>query len=122
VAQGEAGGCVFRPLNALQTELKRRGLNAAWYALTYRGYQVNGESAEITQVRRMSEMPDHFEEFQDVLATAAGNRARSEAREFSRATIHVIPDSLLNADPLKAITELMAPGVVRRKSPHGAVP
>ena len=58
VAQGEGGGSVFRSLDALQTELKRRGLNDAWYALTYRGYQVNGDSAEITQDRRMSEMPD----------------------------------------------------------------
>jgi hypothetical protein len=106
----------------LQTELKRRGLNDAWYALNYKGYQVNGDSAEITQVRRMREMHDHFEESQDMLAAATVNRARSEAREFSCATIHVIPDSLLNADALKAITELMAPRVVQRKSPREAVP
>ena len=43
VAQGEAGAPVFRSPEALQIELKRRGLNDAWYALTYRSHQVNGE-------------------------------------------------------------------------------
>jgi hypothetical protein len=122
LAQREAGPHDNRSCEELRVRLQRQGLNDAFYALTYRGYQLNGESAEITQVRRVSEMPDHFDEFQVLLAAAAGNRARSEARDFSRTTIHVIPDSLLNADPVEAITELMAPRVVRRKSPHGAVP
>jgi hypothetical protein len=122
LAQREAGPPAIHSPEELRVCLERHGLSAAWFAQTYRGYQVNGESAEITRVRRMSEMADHFEEFQDLLAAAAGNRARSEARAFSRTTIHVIPDSLINADPLKAITELMTPRVAQRKSPPGTVP
>jgi hypothetical protein len=122
LAQREAGPPVIRSPEELRVCLERHGLSGAWFALTYRGYQVHGESTEITQVRRMSEMPDHFAEFQHLLAEAGGNQARSEARDSSRTTIHIIPDSLLNADPLKAITELMTPRVGQRTSPHGAVP
>ena len=107
VAQGEAGTAVFRSPEALQTELKRRGLNDAWYALTYRGYQVNGDSAEITQVRRITEAYAHVEEFRDMMAMAAGHPPRHEGREFSQVKVEIIPDTLLNADPLKAVSQLI---------------
>jgi len=107
VAQGEAGATVFHSPEALQTELERRGLNDAWYALTYRGYQVNGDSAEITQVRRISEAPDHLEEFQDMMATAAGHPPRHEGRQFSQVKVGIIPDTLLTADPLNAVSQLV---------------
>ena len=107
VAQGEAGAPVFRSPEALQTELKRRGLNDAWYALTYRGYQVNGDSAEITQVRRISEAPAHIEEFQDMMAMAAGHPPRHEGREFSHVKVEIIPDTLLTANPLEAVSQLL---------------
>jgi hypothetical protein len=110
VAQSEAGATVFHCPEALQTELERRGLNDAWYALTYRGYQVNGDSAEITQVRRISEAPDHLEEFQDMMATAAGHPPRHEGREFSQVKVGIIPDTLLTANPLKAVSQLVPEG------------
>ena len=107
VAQGEAGATVFHSPEALQTELERRGLNDAWYALTYRGYQVNGDSAEITQVRRISEAPAHIEEFQDMMATAAGHPPPHEGREFSQVKVGIIPDTLLTANPLNAVSQLV---------------
>ena len=107
VAQGEAGATIFHSPEALQTELERRGLNDAWYALTYRGYQVNGDSAESTQVRRISEAPAHIEEFQYMMATAAGNPPRHEGREFSQVKVGIIPDTLLTANPLNAVSQLV---------------
>jgi hypothetical protein len=113
-AQSEAGRPIIRSPDELRNYLERHGLIDAWYALVSRGYQVNGDSAEITQVRRVSEAPAHIEELQDVMATAAGNPPRSEIRDFSRATVGIIPDALLTADPRKAVTELMVPQDVRK--------
>jgi hypothetical protein len=107
VAQGHRGASVCRSPEALQTELKRRGLNNAWYALTYRGYQVNGDSAEITQVRRISEAPAHIEEFQDMMAKAAGHSSHHEGPELSHVKIEIIPDTLLTANPLNAVSPLV---------------
>jgi hypothetical protein len=107
VAQSEAGATIFHSPEALQTELERRGLNDAWYALTYRGYQVNGDSAETTQVRRISEAPNHIEEFQDMMATAAGHPPRHEGRDFSQVKVGIIPDTLLTANPLNAVSQLV---------------
>ena len=108
VAESEGGGAVFHSPEALQTELKGRGLNDAWYALTYRCYQVNRDSSEITQVRRISEAPAHIEEFQYMMAMAAGHPPRHEGREFSRGQVEIIPDLLLTADPLKAVSQLVS--------------
>lgn len=99
VVQGEAGAPVLLSPEALPIELKRLGLNDAWYALTYRGHKVNGEFGEITQIRRLSAAADHLDELQDVMATAAGRPARYEAVDFSRARVEVIPDTLLAVDP-----------------------
>ena len=107
VAQGEACAPVFRSPELLQTELKRRGLNDAWYALTYRGYQVNGDCGEITQVRRISEAYAHVEEFQGMMAMAAGHPPRREDREFPQVRVEIIPDTLLTVNPLKAISQLV---------------
>ena len=73
---------VFLSPEALHTELKRRGLNDAWYALTFRGHQANGEFVEITQIRRLSEAADHLDELQAVMATAAGRPPRFEDGVF----------------------------------------
>jgi hypothetical protein len=108
VAQREAGAPVFLSPEALHTELKRRGLNDAWYALTYRAHQLNGEFREITQIRRLSEAADHLEELQAVMATAAGIPPRYEGRDFSHAKVEVLSDTLQAADPREAVTRLMA--------------
>src|SRR5262249_15395997 len=63
-ARHQAVEPVGRSPEALQTDLGRDGWRAAWYALTYRGHQVNGGSGEITQIRRLSEAADHLDELQ----------------------------------------------------------
>jgi hypothetical protein len=42
------------------------------------------------------------------MATSTGRLPRSEGRDFSRARVEVIPDTLEDVDPRKAITQLMA--------------
>jgi hypothetical protein len=116
LAQHQAGPPVDRSPKELQTYLKRNGWCAAWYALTYRGYQVNGGFGEITQIRRLSEAADHFDELQAVMATAAGIPPRYEGQDFSHARVDVIPDALQAVDPREAITRLMAEPVVGEKS------
>ncbi len=116
VAQSEAGAPVFLSPEALLTEPRFRGLNAAWYALTYRVHQVNGESVEITQIRRLSDATDHLDELQAVMATAAGRPPRSEDGRFSHARVEVIPDTLQAIDPREAVSRLMADPVVRDRN------
>jgi hypothetical protein len=96
----------------LQTYLKRNGWSAAWYALTYRGHQVNGGFGEITHIRWLSAAADHLDELQDVMATAAGRPPRFEDGDFSHAQVEVIPDTLRGTDPREAITRLIAKPVV----------
>jgi hypothetical protein len=100
----------------LKTYLRRNGWSAAWYALTYLGHPVNGGYGEITQIRRLSEAADHFDEHQAVMATAAGRPPRFEGGKFSRARVEVFPESLQAVDPREAITRLMAEPVVGEKS------
>jgi hypothetical protein len=116
LAQSEAGAAVFLSPEALLTELRCRGLNAAWYALTFRVHQINGESAEITQIRRLSDAADYLDEIQAVMATAADRTPRPEDGGFSHARVDVIPDTLQAVDPREAVTRLMAEPVVRDRS------
>jgi hypothetical protein len=91
----------------LQTCLARSGWRAAWYAVTYQGYQANGGIGEITQIRRLSETADHLDELQAVMATAAGKAPRLEVPDFSHARVKVIPDTMQSMNPREAITILM---------------
>jgi hypothetical protein len=122
LARRQAGPSVDRSPEELQTSLGRNGWRAAWYALTYRMHQVNGELGEITQIRRLSEAADHLDELQAVMARAAGRPPRSEGGDFSHARVEVIPDTLHAVDPRAAITRLMAEPVVGEKcSPTGGL-
>jgi hypothetical protein len=122
LAQSEAGAPGFLAPEALRIELKRRGLKDAWYALTYRGHQFNGEFVEITRIRRLSEAADHLDELQDVMATAAGTPPRDEGRHYSQARVEVIPDTLQAVVPREAVTRLLPrPVVGDRSSPTGGL-
>jgi hypothetical protein len=122
LARDQAGSPVDHSPEELQVDLGRDGCRAAWYALTYRVHQVNGESGEITQIRRLSEAADHLDELHAVMATAAGRPPRSEGRDFSQARVEVIPDTLQAVDPREAITRLMAEPVVGdESSPTGSL-
>jgi hypothetical protein len=122
LAQQQGGPAVDRSPEELQTYLGRYGWTAAWYALTCRGYQANGESGEITQTRLLNDAADHLEELQAVLATAAGRPPRFERVDFSHARVEVIPDTLQSVDRREAITRLMAKPVAGEKSSHAGDP
>jgi hypothetical protein len=110
LARHRAGPPVDRCPEELQTYLGPNHWRTGWYALRYRCHQVNGESTEITQIRRLSEAADHLDELEDVMAAAAGSPPRYEA--FSHARVKSIPDTLQAVDPREAITELMADPIV----------
>jgi hypothetical protein len=110
LARRQAGPLVNRFSEELHAYLGQNGWRAGWYALRYRCHQVNGESTEITQIRRLSEAADHLDELEDVMAAAAGRPPRYEA--FSHARVEIIPDTLQAVDPREAITRLMADPIV----------
>jgi hypothetical protein len=117
-----AGLPVGRSPEALQSDLRRDGWKATWCALTYRGHRVNGGYAEITQIRRLSEAPDHLHEFQAVMATATGRPPRDERLDYSHARVEVIPDALQAVEPREAIIRLLAgPVVGEKRSPTGGL-
>lgn len=116
LARLQAGEPVDCPPEALETDLGRDRWRAAWYALTYRGHQANGGFAVITQIRHLSDVADHLEELQAVMATVAGRPPQYEGRDFSHARVEVIPDTLQAVDPREAIIRLMAGPVVGDKS------
>lgn len=107
LARHGAGGPVIRSPGDLGDYVERHRLSAAWYAVTYRGRQIDGDSAEITQIRHLSDAPAHPGEFLDVMAFLAGNPPRSEKWDFSGAAVRVIPGRLLTVVPSEAITELI---------------
>jgi hypothetical protein len=118
LARHQAGPPVGRSPAELQTDLG----GDAWYALTYRGHQVNGGFGEITQIRRLREAADYLHEFQAVMATAAGRPPRDEGPDCSHARVEVIPDTLQAVEPREAIIRLMAePLVGEKSSPTGGL-
>jgi hypothetical protein len=56
LARRRADPPAIRSTEEMRDLVRRCGRGAPWYALTWRGYQVNGESAEITQIRLVSEI------------------------------------------------------------------
>jgi hypothetical protein len=113
----KVGVLANRSPKALQTCVGRNEWGDAWYALTYRGHQVDGRFAEITQIRPLREAVDHLEELQAVTATASGKSLPFRGADFSNARVEVIPETLQAADPREAITHLMAEPFVGDKSP-----
>jgi hypothetical protein len=112
MARQWAGPLVDYPPEHVQIYLARNGWRVGWYALTCRGYQVNGQSGEITHIRWLSEAADHPDELQAVMATAAGRPSRFQGSGFSHARVEIIPETLQAADSREAITRRMAELVV----------
>jgi hypothetical protein len=108
LARQQGGPPEFRSAEELQTFLGRSGCTTAWFALTYRHYQVNGQTGEMTQTRLLNEAADHLDELQAVMATAAGRPPHFEDKDFSHSRVEVIPETLRTVNPREAITRLMA--------------
>jgi hypothetical protein len=107
-ARGGSGLPVVRSPDELRTCLERNGWPDPWYALTSRGYQVNGQCSEWTQIRWLTQAADYPDELQAVMATAAGRPRRCEETDFTYARIEVIPDSLQAVEPREAIRRLLS--------------
>jgi hypothetical protein len=113
LARDQLGSLGVRSPEELRTCLGRNGWTTAWYALTYRADQVNGQYGEFTQIRPLSDSPDYLGELQAVMATAAGRPTTFESPGFSQARVEVIPDELQAFEPREAITRIMSRPVVR---------
>jgi hypothetical protein len=79
-----------------------------WYALTIRGQQRNGRYASVTYVRHPYRDPEHFSEFLNALAMAAGHPPINPTSNFSKAVMHIIPGDLSDREPSEVIEELLA--------------
>jgi hypothetical protein len=77
-----------------------------WYALTVRGFQVNGEFADTTFIRRPYAVPDRFAEFLEIMAAATASPP-DLWKNLSSATVHLIPDEFSERDPREVITKLI---------------
>ena len=90
----------------LRRSLEARHHRDLWYALTVRGFQVNGEFADTTFIRRPYAEPDRFAEFLEIMAAATVSPL-DLGKNLSSATVHLIPDELSERDPREVITELI---------------
>jgi hypothetical protein len=92
----------------LQAILERRGQTDLWYALTTRGRQVNGAIADITVIRHPHRDSEHFQEFLEVLATAAGDPPHDPTLDYSGAEVHILPRELSDREPREVVEELIS--------------
>jgi hypothetical protein len=119
-ALGQARSPVQTSLAAVQTELKRHGVNDAWYAIEHRGYPVDRHSGRTTQTRRLSEAGEHLDEFQAVMAMAAGRHG--DGRDSRDVRVEIIPEAFQSLDPREAMARLTSEPVAPNESLPGRDP
>jgi hypothetical protein len=84
-----------------------RHLENAWYLITIKGVQINGETVTLPTIRRPYEMSEHhFAEFLGVLAVADGKRPAESFVYLATARVNVIPPDLLDKEPRAVVDEL----------------
>ncbi len=82
-----------------------RGLEKAWYVITAKGFQINGETMVVSTIRRPYDMSEPFySEFPGILAIAAGKAPRDPMTDFTKAKVGIIPSRFLDADPARCST------------------
>ena len=74
-----------------------------WFALTERGHRLTGGIVDMNLIRTPYKDIDHFPEFLEILAAAAGN----PSADLSSAEVRLIPDGLSERDPRKVISALL---------------
>ena len=96
-----------RSLQEFRQYAEEWGLEKAWYVITVKVTQTNGEMLLLTTICRPYEMDSSkYLDFLSVLATAAGKPPANLSTDFRDAKIGVIPDYLLDADPRATLDEL----------------
>jgi hypothetical protein len=84
-----------------------RHLQNAWYLITVKGVQINGETVILPTIRRPYEMSEHyFAEFLGVLAVADGKRPAESFVYLATAKVNVIPPDLLDKESRAVVDEL----------------
>jgi hypothetical protein len=120
LAQRQSQSRVVRTHEELRRFLELEGREDLWYALTARGHQVNGQFVDITVIRRPYDDAPHFPELLAILATVAGDPPRHPDADFSRASVHIIAEELLNSEPREVMAELLrhpSPSLHHERSP-----
>lgn len=96
-----------RTLEGFRRYAEDHGLEKAWYVITSRGYQVNGETVVLTTIRRPYDLNEPFyAEFPALLAIAAGKPPNDPLTGFSKDKVRVIPRRFLDAEPRAVLDEL----------------
>ena len=108
LAQRQSQSPVIRSHEDLRRFLEVEGRQDLWYAMTARGYQVNGEATDITVIRWPYDDAPHLPELLEILATVAGNRSRHPDAVFSRAAIHIVGNELRKCKPREVMAEMLA--------------
>src|SRR5262249_14925207 len=90
----------------LRTHLTNRGQEDYWYVLSLKGHQANGKTITRRFLCVPGRQPEHFEQFRDVLATAAGRPGSRGIIDYTNAQVMPIPDELKDLDPQQAYDKL----------------
>jgi hypothetical protein len=97
----------LRSPEALARTGEQPGVKYAWYIMTLRLTQANGNVAVISTIHHPYQAATAFSYMlADFLATAAGRPRRDAQIEYSTAEVGVVPDRLLALEPREAFDEL----------------
>lgn len=107
LARGDSRSSMVRTHADLRRWLESDGRKDLWYAITTRGYQVNGELREGTVIRWPYNDATHFAELLDTLATADESPPRSFGPDNAKPRIHILPEELLEHDPRAVMADLL---------------
>ncbi len=107
LSKRQSQSLVVRTHEELQRLLERQDRIHLWYALTFRAHQLNGKVVDLTFIRWPYGDPRHFQEFLDILATAAGNPPRESDADYSNASISVIAQEASKREPHAVMAELL---------------
>jgi len=107
LAQHPADIAERQSLDAFRRYAEQRRLEKAWYVITAKSFQTNGNIEVNSTIRRPYEMIEpYYPEFLGILAIAAANPPQNPSIDFTKAKVRVIPKHLLDADPRAVLDEL----------------
>jgi hypothetical protein len=91
--------------------LERENMRDAWYLLNFQFCRSDGQYEFASIVRRPYEQPQHFKEFQAMLATVAGNPTRIDEADFTTTSIEILPRETSRCDPREVAKQFWRPPV-----------
>ncbi len=103
MAQGKFPPGVAQSHHELRQALERKGHQDLWYAYAVRLLQDNGATTEILFIRHPYSEPERFQDFLDILATAAGKPPRYLAADYVGAKLQVLPGTISSRQFLETI-------------------